>query len=1144
MIRFCVCAAATVLLPPLGFSVQFETVREEVRRMPGLERYYTFEEGKWTTVENLAPRFPGKLSRDGGPLGSLSIKRLSPYGQDYDAYEPRRWNPPGTLQPKWVRGRVPGKSALCLGTRADTTYRSGVTGDEFQKGWTFVAWAKASGKDPKDDKWSGLGDVFNLGDAYHEGCRLSAGRWNEKDARGSAAIRLALPPKGGKPHVLTLTASGFSGRDWHCVAATWDGSSVRLYIDGRLGAVTNGVTETFCPVKFPKTWCGTSPFDEECIRNCFRLGGSRSVLVTLDEFAAFSRALTEDELKVFLKVRPVAQPVEPDMSGISLDIPRDSNGYFRVNDRIPVSVAFRTAADAKLVAGCRLKVHLETLEGRQIEDRIVDIASGGQPSTFVSFGRCDVYYIDLSIVDAAGSVVKGLDEPYPVGIVPPAPKTLDSPFALWATEDAFHYDMNLRRIFLWYPWNKGKSVTTENWDSLKTFRETVRRFREKQGLGDRLKMFMCFCLKPGMRKTFTDEEKDVFRHGFELQVAVAKEHGIRMFEVTSEINNHLCPEGYVEQLKILVPIIRREIPDAIVFPPGATPNAIPYINRLLTLGATDLVDGVSIHPYCGLPIEAYHRKSIGKELKKVCANHPKKDGSILKIYNTESGVFCLPRVEGRPMTRDVADRTILARTGTTKGFHAWCVSMIILPEAEAAALQCAIPIMDFATGFETYAKCQHGSWAAIPSLQGVAMTALSGQVLNHMVSQPRALKLPTLDAAAVVFDRPSEKERHVMAVLANWGYEETLNFRVRPNAKFRLMDLYGNFSTVSANADGLLTVKAEFAPKYVFGVPGDIEAQTIMSLDFPVKLPENGRAKGTLTVKNPLGAKIAGALAVTSPRGTRVELAEKSVSLAPGEERTIGFAFAGERLKSKSYSLKFSLDDIASVERVFESEGVITILPSAKGPLPMDGDLKKWSVYPEQVAETEEEVSVGKPNLAEQWVPQWKNAEDLSLRVRAAYVRGESVRFVLEVADDALVPVPEANRDRPFYYDCLELFVDTRTGRELGTTVSTGADQIVISPSFGETLAPCTVWYPKGDDRRVDVTCLSRRTKTGYLVEGEIRPAKGSEFRCLPGSRMLLDWVVDDCDRPSVTRKTVMGVHGTVSNQHNVKGWGRYELGE
>lgn len=140
----------------------------------------------------------------------------------------------------------------------------------------------------------------------------------------------------------------------------------------------------------------------------------------------------------------------------------------------------------------------------------------------------------------------------------------------------------------------------------------------------------------------------------------------------------------------------------------------------------------------------------------------------------------------------------------SSGYQGWCTSMIIVPEDEAAALQCMTAMMDFATGFELYCKCQHGLRGSVPSLQGVAMTVLSGQVLNHAKTHPRLVDLPTLEAAALVFDRPSEPERYVLAAFADKPMR--LTFRVPPHARFKTMDLYGNFGRTAADGHGVLTL--------------------------------------------------------------------------------------------------------------------------------------------------------------------------------------------------------------------------------------------------------------------------------------------------------------------------------------------------
>lgn len=254
---------------------------------------------------------------------------------------------------------------------------------------------------------------------------------------------------------------------------------------------------------------------------------------------------------------------------------------------------------------------------------------------------------------------------------------------------------------------------------------------------------------------------------------------------------------------------------------------------------------------------------------------------------------CLPRVNGRPMTRDIAARTRMRRIASPSGYQGWCTSMIIVPEDEAAALQCMTAMMDFATGFELYCKCQHGLRGSVPSLQGVAMTALSGQVLNHAKTHPRLVDLPTLEAAALVFDRPSEPERHVLAAFADKPMR--LTFRVPPYARFKTMDLYGNFGRTAADGHGVLTLDLKaMAPACVFGVPGEIAAVSPMKMTFPSELPDGGcaRARSAACRQSPSSARC-GTCGGSTRRRARSRRAGRGASPTARRSGTTGSPRAG-----------------------------------------------------------------------------------------------------------------------------------------------------------------------------------------------------------------------------------------------------------
>jgi hypothetical protein len=141
------------------------------------------------------------------------------------------------------------------------------------------------------------------------------------------------------------------------------------------------------------------------------------------------------------------------------------------------------------------------------------------------------------------------------------------------------------------------------------------------------------------------------------------------------------------------------------------------------------------------------------------------------------------------------------------------------------------------------------------------------------------------------------------------------------------------------------------------------------------------------------------------------------------------------------------------------------------------------------------------------------------------------------------VPSPESEKGLEFRYDCVELFVDTRRGKALGASVDFGADQVIIPVLGGDKLTKSSLWCVKKDKSHVKVEAIGRRTLAGWMMEGKIIPEKNSSLRLRSGSRLMMDFIVDDCDDLLVPRKSAMAVHGSFNNNSNVAGWGRYELG-
>lgn len=1058
-----------------------------------LIRHWTFEEGKWAMVDNLAPVYPGKMGLSGGRLGSLIIAHKTAYDVDYPScYIPRQTN--DQFNSFWTHGRCKGKGALALGNYYSGLWRSGLDGTEFTNGFTISGWVRLH-KKPQFGK-DAVAQLMKLGDAYNDGFRIEISKYGWQPRGG---IFAGFSTSANEHYAV---ASEFLPGVWHHFACTWNKSILRLYVDGACLSSTN-MPNCFKPIQHSDTWMGCCMFGESCVPGHFIVGGKGSAYLDVDELSVYTHTLSAAEVKAqassTVENLPEEEPPAPPIT-----IPTSSGGYFRIGEKIPVT------------AHGTVRVKVTTLDGEHIAERTLK-----DETWQLQLSRCGVYYIDAP----------GLFEPYCVGVVPPKPAHVDSPFGLWATEDLFCHDTNRQRCFMYMD-----DKDLEKPDADKFVRQHFLRFKnmalERQHIApdDWHGMTIVPFDTDGLsRKPITNERMKVLREKWRYCIKLAQEAGVKDFECTSEINGNLSPEGYVQQLRELVPMIRAAIPDAKIYPPGATPNAVPYIARILDLLGADaekLIDGVSIHPYVGDPIYAYHFDSIGKKLLEVVGSRK------LKIYNTESGISMLRRVQGRPMTTAEADRTPLpvSKHGAHTGYM---TSIIEYPEAMAAALQVQGIIMDFATGFETYYKCQHSCEGAYPSLQSVAITALSGQVINHMVGHPRLIKTPsTTSVAAMITRRDSNR---VLAVFAS--RPETLNFRLVPNTTLRTMDLYGNYSTLKVPPSGIITVRADLAAQYFFNVPEQVECVCALSLEVPSKLNEKGELTGTLTITNPFTEKFTGTLKAEPIRGATITLGEQEVTLAPGETRKVSVSLKAQTLKRRNYSLAVTLGDFARAEKVFASEGLVYEAP------PWAGD---WAKVNALVAEDEESLVLGKPDRARNWVPQWRGAYDLAVTARVAYERGKVIRFRLDVTDQQYTPAPLGKEGESFRYDGLELFVDTRQASALGAPVADGADQILVAPPVALSTVPqqCRIVKCRGEtNARVDVECTACKTDKGYILEGRITPRANAQLRVLPGSHLGLDFLVDDADGVDKLRKAAMAIHGDLSDNTNAVIWGRYELG-
>jgi hypothetical protein len=1149
-----------MILPALSFlhageaeqKARFEAYKAEMKQAPALIRFYTFEEGYGEEVANQVNIDPAQRAVTGGPLGSMSIQRYKK-NNSVATLDPK-FGPP----PTWTQGRWPWKAALRSGWETSSApwevsklMRTGITGAEFADGGTLYGWIRILDTDAEDAACS----IVKMGSGHGEGFNLTyyKNKWRKDGALGF----LICGEREGKKQSVGLEAHPVAPDVWHHFAVTFDDTHYRLYLDGKL-ADEKPSAGKIVPVG-AENYPLLGPFHEfDVLPNRFgsylmvahnpaRNGGAATAQFDIGELAIYQRALTTEE------IAKQEQAGQPDMTAeeqladyrqvqerrriadsITFDIPRDTDGYFRVNNEIPVTID----VPAELKGTYKAILEVETVWGKPVKTIEERVRAGKKRVIKLSLSTCDVYNLDIKLLDADGALVKRLPMKRCVAIAPPAPKRLTehNPIAFWADEGArFHFDSPIRRMLYFRPehyelYMKGQGLNPRL--------DFERRFKAYEERVPGLRAFVWF----QCRTERSAEDRAWNEAFFGEAIGLFKDLNVFGLEVTSE--PHVKDEdiqGYVAMLETLRKIVDREKPDLLIFPPGAAPSGVAMINKILAAGGIKHVDGVSFHPYSANPIADYIWGNHTASLKEVVARYSEKK---LSLWNTESNFEVLPRVNDRPMTRHAA---MAARFGVAQshGIQFFPYFSPLFPEEEAAALTCHGILLDLLQGYKTYTLCGTATPGGHPGFRDLAITALAGQVLND---QEEVTRLPMASAENMCLLVKNTDKTTTAAIFSM--KPATVNFKVEPGKTYKTMDMLGNYRSIKANSDGLITLKSQMKPTYIFDVPAGMQEVVPVKVTAAKELPENRILTGEITVANPFANPLEGTLSAKEIRGATISIAKTAINLAPGASEKIGVELKADFLKRRNYMLAVELKDpsgklIGAAESLFKSNGVIQMVPKAKQSITLDGKAEDWTGIKSVVCDDVDSVVHGKPNLAEVWVPQWVSKDDLSLDLKTAWNR-DGLYFLLTVTDDKLLPLPEGKPGHAFQHDCLEFFFDGRKYGDRGTPITIGAEQILVVPSVDDDAKACRLLYSRKNtaDVQFEFSCVGRRTETGYVIEGKLVPKKGANFKLLPGSQFNMDFLVDDTDSldPKWLRKSAMAVHGAFSNFTNPGLWGRYEL--
>ncbi len=1117
-IRISALAAVVLCAASASAVLDFDAYKKEVLKEPSLIRYYTFEDGYGEEVTNHAPPAePGRIAFTGGPAGSLTIYNVTPYGHLPESSLSKSQHKPDMTPMEWTDGRLPGKSAIRSGETTLGLYRSGITGREFAQGATFAGWFRF---EPE----KGGRVLVKLGNAWNNGFVL-------------VYFDGLLEFRPGNQGKTILQVPGLAPEIWHHLAFTVEDGAAKLYVNGELKA-EKPFTGAIIPVK-GSDYPPALPFFENSKRDAtYLLIGANPRdekqpprgRFHLDELAIYNRALPAETLKkLCVAGRPNTTPdaqradfaawakKKAVLDKIKLDIPRDTEGHFRVNEPIPATVAL----PAELAGAHTVLMEIETLTGKPVQTIRRPLAGGGTLTEALRFPACGVYWLDMKVLAKDGTLVKCLPEKFCLGIIPPAPARLSerNPMAYWADwEGLFHYDSPTRRMQMHGDGSHFEEVYAHYAKVIPNFRAYV--------------WFYSTYIRPPQGDWDAGRKKN--HDFFTMATRRMKGKNIFAFEMTSEPSN-IDVKWYVQHLADARKIFNDAGLTQPMVPPGGSPVSIPMISDILKAGGDKYMDGISFHPYTPEPIRDFLFNNPIEKLKEISKGYSKE----FFFWNTESGLEILPRVKYRPMTRAEAYAT---RWPSREGLFLGWVSH--LPEEESAKLVVQNVLLSLLSGYRIYTHHHVPNVFGNPSLNTVALTALSGQIINNYAGIERLPLAGITDMCLFV------KQTDGTRIAAVFSEKPTLlNFRLAPSKTYKTMDVYGNYGTMKTDAEGVLTIASTIAPFYIFDVPATMREIAPLAFELPAAISDRGEAKGRIAVKNSFRRQLVGALAAEPVLGAKLSFSSAQIDLKPGESTTVDFLIDGTDLKRQAYQFNVKLTDpdgkvIAAASKIAKSPGVIRMVPRVVREMPLDGDLAKWRNIPARTCDTLASVVHGKPNYAEIWMPQWLGKDDLSFSVKTCWRKGDGIYFLVDVTDDVLLPAAAEKTNLAFRYDCAELFFDSRPADKLGASMGDGADQAMIVPRASADAAACVSLQVRKDREHIRVEAVGRKTATGWLVEGRIAPNAKSEFQVQAGSQFLMDFLIDDTDKDELKwlRKSAMALDGNFGNPYNANFWGRYEL--
>jgi hypothetical protein len=1114
---------------------KWKASRAELIKDKSLIRLYSFAPDAFAKnggIKNLA----------GNNAGTMFLDSRSPYCPTYS----QKWK---YEYPQWTEGRFPGKSALTFSTAPNA-----VMGTRFYNTgtaqMTLEAWVRVHHTPGKNSK----SFMFSEGTGFGSGWHISSSSYKTE-------FRLGRPKKEGGD--IALAGPKLTSGVWHHLVAQIDKNSTRLYIDGK-PASEKSFTGTY---KQLPTHGGHFSMCPEEDQSGLMLGSIQGLKSSdpfdCDEVAIFDKALSPKEIlrhyesgrpelpaEEQIKTQQAKSAVKKLASQISVSLPNHYYGYFPRAFKLPVSVKISEQVFKDTKAPLIFKAVLKRFDGKVLSKHQTDITASTYKQDKESLEIplpeiCGLYWLATSLENAAGSVIK--ETTFPIATTVPVPEMSKrpdtSPIAAFGTMSRWPESAAVGALYerILSPWRPKKADGTYNW----TWTDDVVNHSLKNG-----KEIM-FCIhahsysQPALNKVLNGDDSE-WEEAVRSRVERYKGK-VKYWEICNEPNARGCtPLQYVALAKTAHRVIREVDPKAKIVGLCGVSSYPEWTEEVLAKGGGATIDVLSFHNYIGnSPISTWRQYHKIERVKNSMRKHL---GKVIPIWNTEVGIHQPQRVNGKILN----DSELLAAyprgrnvQGTLTSVPADAVGMTT--EHTSACWQVSSILLDCALGTERHFILMGASSfyprknqsAGSPTEKGMALAALSS-FLGDM-KDVKLIPLNSSRSAGVLVTLLDG--RRVAALFSD--VPVTCCFTAKQNQTYQGMDFIGNPLKFKSE-NGVLPVSFNMEPVYLFDVPENFAEIPILSVDqFPERISPNSKVSSRLTISNPFSAHLDGVLEIRVPESSATY--EKQISLEPGAKKTVPFALNAGPLSRGKHELVARLfckgKALTVTEQEFASEGVARGVPKLAAPIKLDGDASEWKHISAEVADNVNNIVIGKPPVGYRQPGTWEGAEDLSFSLKTAWRPKDGVYFLLTVVDDKLKTVSADNVGRSFLQDGIEFFFDGRSLKKQSPVYSFGTEQILIVPAINDKAETCVSKNLAKYGASVDLEMVGRKTDSGYLIEGCIRPQKGSPFKLVAGTRFGMDMLVDDAnDSVNMSRKTQMALHGSAANCVDTSQFGRYRL--